>query len=384
MRRSTLWAFGLSLVLLLPPLALVQAQDKPDLGANAAVKYWQAFAFLPPLDKAQDKILEDWNKVPLDAAALSLLDASRRSLEYFHRGARLSRCDWSLNYEDGIGLLLPQGPKAIILARLAALDARRQFEEGHGEAGWQDVTDLLRLARHVGTGPLFILRMVAMRIETMAIDAASPYLLSVKTKLPKDASAALDSLPPWPTLAEMIETEKQVGAVWMIKAMKEAEHRQKGSWRTVWNQVLGAPGDGEVIDRNVAQSAQSFEQAIKILENILPLYDELARICALPPKEFDARYAEFTKKVEATGKPSGYMLPNVGRVIPIERRNEAQLAMLKAGIAVIQGGQGKLKTTKDPFGDGPIGYRPLRNGFELTSKLVFKGQPVTLRVGKGS
>ena len=59
------------------------------------------------------------------------------------------------------------------------------------------------------------------------------------------------------------------------------------------------------------------------------------------------------------------------------------MALFKAAIAVVQGGPDKLKDIKDPFGDGPFEYRALDKGFELKSKLLFKGQPVTLTVGKG-
>ena len=123
------------------------------------MKYWQAFALLPTLDKDQEKLLQEWNKVPLDAAALKLIDGSRMSLVYLHRGAKLPRCDWSLDYEDGIGLRLPYCPKSLTLARLAALHARHEFEQGHWKAGWEDVTALLKLGRHVEMGPQFVVTM---------------------------------------------------------------------------------------------------------------------------------------------------------------------------------------------------------------------------------
>jgi hypothetical protein len=37
----------------------------------------------------------------------------------------------------------------------------------------------------------------------------------------------------------------------------------------------------------------------------------------------------------------------------------------------------------DPFGNGPFEYRAWEEGFELKSKLLFKGQAVMLTVGKG-
>jgi len=74
MQYGKLVKLFLPLVLVLSPAspATAQAPDtKPDLAANAAGKYWQAFALLPNLDKDQEKLLEQWTKVSLDAAALS-------------------------------------------------------------------------------------------------------------------------------------------------------------------------------------------------------------------------------------------------------------------------------------------------------------------------
>jgi hypothetical protein len=67
----------------------------------------------------------------------------------------------------------------------------------------------------------------------------------------------------------------------------------------------------------------------------------------------------------------------------LKRRNETQKALFRAALTVVQGGPDKLKDIKDPFGDGPFQYRALDQGFELKSRLLFKGQPVLLTVGNG-
>lgn len=393
MRPWALAALLLSLALFPPSPAAAQApDDTPDLGANAALKYWQAFAVLPALDRDQEKLLQEWNKVPLDAAALALIDRSRNSRLYLHRGAKLPRCDWSLDAEDGVGLLLPHCPRSLTLARLAALHARYEFEQGHPKAGWEDVTDLLKLGRHVGRGPQFVVRWVDYRIETTAIEAAAPYLPELKPILPKAAPALLDGLPAGPTLAQMVLSEKQIGLKWVIEKMKEAERHKEGSWKDVWKNLFAAP-EGQ--DRDVVQSVKTFEQAVRFLEDLLPLYDRLAKVTALPWKEFDAQYPEFVKKARAArplsdfvlpsgaGPLSSFILPPMDRIVARERRYQAQMALFKTALAVIQGGPGKLKDVRDPFGDGPFEYRTLDRGFELKSKLLDRGKPVTLTVGQG-
>src|SRR5438270_13424546 len=102
MRHGILLALLLSLAPPQPTPAAPQPPDaKPDLAANAALKYWEAFALMPALDKDQETLLAEWNKVPLDESARKLITASQKSRLYLYRGAKLRRCDWSLDYEDG-------------------------------------------------------------------------------------------------------------------------------------------------------------------------------------------------------------------------------------------------------------------------------------------
>jgi hypothetical protein len=386
MQYGKLVKLFLPLVLVLSPAspATAQAPDtKPDLAANAAGKYWQAFALLPNLDKDQEKLLEQWTKVSLDAAALKLIDASRGSLEYLHRGAKLPHCDWSLDYQDGPFLRLPYLPKARNLARLAALNARHEFEEGHWKAGAEDVTDLLKLARHLETEPMMIVQLLGFMVETTAIEAAAPYLPQLKPILPEVVSAALDALPARPTFSQMLLKEKQIGPEWLIQRLTEAEQRKKGSWQAVWKELFFAPNEkGEDQNRELTQSARTFDQAITMLKDLLPFFDELAKVTALPPKEFDAHYPEFVQKVKAANPLATFVLSS-NLTIASERRNQAQIAMFKAAIAVVQDGPDKLKEIRDPFGEGPFEYRALDKGFELKSKLLFRDQPVMLTVGHG-
>jgi len=120
-----------------------------------------------------------------------------------------------------------------------------------------------------------------------------------------------------------------------------------------------------------------------MLEDLLPLNDQLAKLTALPWKEFDTQYPEFVKQAKAANPLAGFVLPSMDKIVAAERRNQTQMALFKAALVVVQGGPDKLREIKDPFGDGPFEYRALDKGFELKSKLLFKGQPVMLTVGKG-
>src|SRR3954452_23087255 len=237
MRHGILATFLLSAALLQPNSEAAQAPDAgPGLGANAALKYWQAFAFLPSLDKDQEKLLESWNKVPLDGPAQALIDKYRSSRADMHRAAKLPRCDWAENYDEGVRMLLPHLPKSVTLARLAALNARHEFAQGHWSEGAEDVVALLGLSHHLQMDPIMIANLVGFRTEAMAIEAAAPYLPDLKRALPEAAFNALAPPPAGATLPEMVLVEKRIGAGWMLGELKAAEARKQGSWQAVWNE----------------------------------------------------------------------------------------------------------------------------------------------------
>jgi hypothetical protein len=121
---------------------------------------------------------------------------------------------------------------------------------------------------------------------------------------------------------------------------------------------------------------------MQMLENHLPFNDQLAKIAALPWKEFDAQYPKFVTKTKSPNPMAGFLLPRLDAYVAAQRRCQTQMALFKAALAVVQGGPDKVKEIADPFGDGPFEFRSLENGFELKSKLVFKDHPVTLTAGR--
>jgi hypothetical protein len=366
--------------LLAPPLA--HADDptqKSPLAANAAIQYWQAFAQLQSLDQDQQKLLEQWNTVPLDDPAVAkVLAAGQSSLLYLHRGAKLPQCDWGLDYGDGVSLLLPHLAKARDLARLAALHGRQEFERKNGPAARDDATAIMTLARHVGRDPIMIAILVRYNIEGLAIDLVAPYATDIKAPH-AEVVRMFEALPPAANVLSSIDVEKRYFAAWIAKKLREEEARQPGAGLTLWKNFL----EGAEVPESVRKLA-AVPEAIQLTEELLPVYDELAKFVARPRDQFETQYPVFRERAKAANPLAGVILPAVDSLLAKERRSEARLAMLMAAIAVGQGGADKLKDCPDPFGDGAFAYRPLDKGFELQSKLTFEGQPVTLKAGQAA
>jgi hypothetical protein len=347
-----------------------------ELAANAALQYWQAFSFLPTLDKDQEKLLGESTGVSLDDAAVNkLLAASQNSLMYLHRGAPLARCDWGLDYNDGISMLMPHLAKARDLARLAALDARRAFEHGNWKAGRRDMTSMMVLARHTARDPVMIGLLVRLGIEGMVIDSVAPYVPDLKASH-SQAVSMFEAMPPAVTLPQAILFEKKWMGGWIIPKLKEEEKRQKGAGLELWKKFLD--NDTPPSLKNVA----TLDEVIKLVEDGIPVYDDLARLAALPNEQFDVQYPVFKQKTKAEHPLAALLLPAIDQLRAKEQRHQTRMAMLLAGIAVAESGPEKLKDIKDPFGSGPFEYRALDKGFELKSKLTYEGQPVTVTFGQ--
>jgi hypothetical protein len=378
MSRS-IFAALMPICLFLTPLVRAQVPDaSPHTSGNAALQYWQAFALMPTLDKEQEELVGNWKTVSLDDPQVQkLVEGSRTSLMFLQRGAAMTNCDWGLKYDDGMGMLMPHMNRARDLARLAALRGRYEFERGNWKVGRNDTRAIVTLGRHVGREPVLIGRLVDYLIEDLAIDLIAPYILEHKAPYPQ-ALGMFESLPPAATLSQTILVEKKYMCQWAIDKLKEEEKRKAGAGLELWKKFLDGAKDAEALAK-----IDNLEEVLKRIEEALPVYDEVAGIVALPKDEFDARYPKF--KADAKGKNPvvGVLIPAVDKILEKDHRHKARFALLFAAIAVAQDGPEKLKEIKDPYGDGPFEYKALDKGFELKSKLIFEGQPVTLVAGDG-
>jgi hypothetical protein len=232
----------------------------------------------------------------------------------------------------------------------------------------------MALARHVGRDPILISILVRYLIEDTAIDLVAPYVPQIKAPYEKIV-AAYKQLPPAATVSQTLPIEKKHMAGYIIRELTRLEKQTPGSWREHWNNMTGPDAPDSV------KKVATFEEAIRLTEKLLPVYDELEKFFAMSEKEFDTKYADFKEKTNAANPLAGVLLPSLDKVRARERRNQIRLAMLMAAVAVVNDGPEKLKEIPDPVVGGPFEYRKLDGGFELKSKLVVDDKPVTLTIG---
>src|SRR3954454_1595797 len=312
--------------------------EYPPVSENAALQYWQGFAMMSPLDPKQEKLLDSWAEAPLDESVNKLLEQTHASMMFLNRGAQRQQCDWGVDYRDGMSMLLPHLGKARSLARLAALDARLAFETKQGDRAREDAFGMVALARHAGRDHTFVSALVCYAIEGMTVDLVAPYLPGVSASY-ADAMDAYKTLPARPQLSEAMVCEKRLAGT-LITKLQDAEKQQPDTWRKTWRTMLGNEGPDPLND------AENLEQAVAMIEKFMPVYDELSQLMSMPSKEFDAQYPAFAKRTEAKFPVAKILLPSVVKVMKADRRSEARMTMLLAGIAVVEGGPQELADIK--------------------------------------
>jgi hypothetical protein len=348
-----------------------------DLAANAALKYWQAFAHMPPRNDEQQRRLGDWRATPLDAQARRLVADSQNSFLYLRRGAALPRCDWSLNYEDGIGLLLPQLDRSRTLTLLACLRARLALADGHPADAVDDILAVFALGRHIAD-PIMVSLLVDYSLEHNAIDAVAMMLPKLDAAALRRIAERLDALPTAGTLEQTLVTERDYFTSWAIRWLKEQEQSGGGNLRPKVKELMVGSEDADEILRLVDD--KSAKRLIEALEELAPFFEEQRRLVSLPREQFLAQWPELEKRQSANVTAKA-MLPSVIKVVDARDRYRARFAMLKAAVAVARDGQAALAKHNDPFGQGPFEYKATPKGFELRSKLTLEGKPVTVTIG---
>jgi hypothetical protein len=362
-------------------LGLPQTAGAADPATNAALKYYQGFELLTRLDKEQQKLLEQWDTIPLDGAAVKLLDDGRHTLLYLQRGAKLAHCNWGLDYEDGPTLLISHLQPARNTARLAALRMRYRFEQGDPQGALEDFVATLVLSRHVASDPILISILVQYAIEATAIEALAGHLPKLGTPALQTLAARLETLPPASTVAQAVRLiEKEQMLNWMVRKIKESEKQGQDAWREVIKQIAASEKEAEVFFKTVGPASAA--EVLRIVEGMAQHYDEMAKLLPLPKDQFEAQWPGFVQKARAANPMAAQILPSMDHFLASHYRAGTRMALFKAAIAVAQGGPDRLKTIRDPFGQGPFEYRALPQGFELKSKLTYKGEPVKLTVGQ--
>jgi hypothetical protein len=121
---------------------------------------------------------EEWNKLPLEKLPLAevkqFLDSYKYNFRQLEFGARRKTADWNytLDYEDLIGLLLPDIQEMRMQAPLLVLKARLEMAEGHYADAIHTLETGFSFSEQIGQGPFLIGSLVSIAVANQFADCA--------------------------------------------------------------------------------------------------------------------------------------------------------------------------------------------------------------------
>ena len=357
----------------------------PGRGANAALRYGQAFIALRRGVGDREKLVADCLTMPLDAPARDAVARAAYALRMMRDGAALPRCDWDADRERGIDLSLTRGDAARVLTALACLRARLRFAEGRDAEAVDDLVAATALARHVGQdGTLDSLR-AGYEIERRTAEALALNLPKLDAGTVKGLTARLDALPPVARPATATTRMGENLLNWIAGEVKEANDKE--SLLAFLSQLCGSKADAPEKNRAKARAfldacGGTAEGVLKAAGEMRRSYAEVARTLDLPPDRVARAFDREARKL--AGNPVfGVFAPVLENVRRRQAEADVRRALLSAALAVRLGGRGALKDYPDPVAGGPFEYAPFDGGFELRSEV--KGAddgPVALAAGR--
>lgn len=142
------------------------AQQKANLGENAALRYWAAFAQVQDSAISEDEAKKmnsilDGSAQYDDAEYRGLVEKNASALDTMARGAKLSNCDWGLDYQMGAETPVEYVRKALILGRLNVLYALHLLAVGDKDKAVSSLSAGLHFSHDVANGGSLFATLVA-------------------------------------------------------------------------------------------------------------------------------------------------------------------------------------------------------------------------------
>jgi hypothetical protein len=374
----------LTTVLAVPVASRAASVAADDLGENAALKYWQAFATLPRLSGAEgQKLIAECLTMPLDAHARQVVTSSEHALALLHQGASLRNCDWGISYEEGYYTRVPHGPAARVLCSVACLRARIRFQEGKKAQAIDDIVAAMTLARHVTQDGTLVVVLLGSSIEPSITETLARHLPTLDASMIKDLITRIHALPPGGSPAKAMKSEQR-DMDWFVRQVQSAKDLDQ--LLSLLSLVAASEGQGpqrqEQARALLKECGGTAEGVAKALDEIRPCFDQMAKMLELPLDQFDNECKREESK--RAGNPLfNKLFGSFPKIRRSQARTEVRRALLEAALAVQLDGPDGLKKVPDPVSSGPFEYVAFDGGFELRSKLAQSdGKPVTLTVGR--
>lgn len=185
------------------PICSAFPPPNDQLGQNAALRYWSAFAEMQD-SAVSDQQAKELNTI-LDGTApyqdlkyYELAEKNRAAVETMARGTAVPNCDWGVDYALGQDAPVEYVRKGLTLGRLNVLYAFHLGINGDKDGAVRTIAAGVRFSRDVANGGTLFATLVAKNLLATHIRAMA-FMLHVQQLSPQQKSTfqkALDQLGP--------------------------------------------------------------------------------------------------------------------------------------------------------------------------------------------
>lgn len=333
--------------------------DNPALGKNAALKYWLAFARAGQRPQPQERqAISRGFRFPASPERAKIVERYAGAMLEMQRGAALSNCDWSLEFElDGPGTDLPHLIRIIDLGRAATVCARDHFDNGRLNEAVKLLTDTLRMGRHIEGGGW-----ISSSMEGVLIDLATDSLAALAPNLSKaqlnSLLEELNNLPAPATLPQVLRSTEKYTAKWVRGARSQYERKDK--------RQVTLSTEMAILMKKL--SAEEFDTEWKKYEIAL---EKVVAAAELPYDEFLKAGPALEQQFKDSGAVGKNLLPNIFRTRLASEYISESMLMLKAGLRMILNNATDANGTRDPYGaNKPYLFKKTKFGFTLESAQI--------------
>ncbi len=370
MRTTVCVAAALTLLCSAGAASAQESKAPPsDLGRNAALTYWRAFAAFPELTKEESSIVAAYRpgfepkSTPEQRADLA--KRLTRALELMHEASQIPQCNWGIDYEkEGPNADLTYLAKSRDLGRAAAFRARYFWQEGKRKEAAEDLRAAVIMARQVGNEGHDTLIAVLVQIANESIVDSSLAVLLTDRESADVLANALGNLvngSAAPLIRNATLTEKKVCLPWIADQAQTEMHSTE--------------------PKTINLTPEAIRQW---MDELGKQYDEVAALFDLPFQEFLATRPALEEKIQASKNPfAGSLLSALTGAREEEEKYRVQWAMVRAAIEIRREGEAALQKVLNPADGKPFVYTALEGAaFELKSALPIRDKQIAMIFGR--
>lgn len=195
---------------------LLAAAGRAVAAPNAADIYRRAFAAMPKLTDAEQKLLQGQ---PAGAEAVALSQKLAPALALYRQAANLPGCDWGIDLakqEISFKSLLPHMLPLDNMAKVAAWEAER-VKKSDPALFVKLHEDAIRSAAHAGEGWPLISGLFDAAIRQRSLEALAGNLAALSPDQLAKLGAHLATLPPGADFQKAMLAEKSFGIDWFMR-----------------------------------------------------------------------------------------------------------------------------------------------------------------------